>query len=335
MVHRNAPRRRPADASCPPRRGNRWPTGRAAERFQSPDPGETMVGSLSRRRDGRDGRRSRGPTTARHAPRTVERRSCTLRDRRGARPLVAVWACPPRAPPRLRATESHDGSISTVPPSTIRRSTPRTRRPVHVDIKKLGTSRRVVAHPKAAPAANSPHRTPGGHRPIGGARLGYAPATAIEDHSRLAYTESCPRTKGKTADAFWQTRARRFTSPAYHRPGPTAKAPLQVPDLADTGTQLGVTVKKTRPTGPDQGKVERFHRTMTDERPTPSLHLESATAACPTGFTLQQSRHQPHSAAHPPRSRTSQTEHLSRGHVDARSELPDRHGRGGRRDVAR
>jgi transposase InsO family protein len=129
---------------------------------------------------------------------------------------------------------------------------------VHVDIKKLG---RV------------PHG--GGHRVHGRPatrtkkRLGYAYLhTAIDDYSRLAYTEVLADEKGRTAAAFWRrahawfrargiTVERVLTDNAFCYRGRLFNAAL---------AEARITHKYCRPYRPQtNGKVERFHRTLLDE----------------------------------------------------------------------
>jgi transposase InsO family protein len=131
---------------------------------------------------------------------------------------------------------------------------------VHVDIKKLGRipagggwrfrGMKVGRHNKQK------------------ARVGYAYLHhAVDDHSRLAYSEILADEKKETAAGFWR-RARRFF--AAH--GITVKAVL-----TDNGscyrsklwaTTLGAHIKhrRTRPYRPQtNGKVERFNRTLLEE----------------------------------------------------------------------
>jgi transposase InsO family protein len=130
---------------------------------------------------------------------------------------------------------------------------------IHVDIKKLGRIQQGGGHRSLGRAKGRKNRRAG---------TGYAYLHhAVDDHSRLAYSEILADERKETATAFWLRAAAFF---ATH--GITVKAVL-----TDNGAcyrsraftaALGPNIKhrKTRPYRPQtNGKVERFNRTLTTE----------------------------------------------------------------------
>lgn len=139
---------------------------------------------------------------------------------------------------------------------------------VHVDVKKLGKIPDGGGHRVAGRQAGNRNRqatTPirkGKHPVIGYHYL----HTALDDHSRVAYSELLADERQETAAAFWIRAATWFASI-----GVTVERVL-----TDNGScyrsrafaaALGeVKHKRTRPYRPQtNGKVERFHRTLADE----------------------------------------------------------------------
>lgn len=131
---------------------------------------------------------------------------------------------------------------------------------VHADIKKLG---------------NIPDG--GGHKVLGRERgkrdrkrgVGYSYLhNAVDDHSRLAYTEVLPDERRETAVAFW-TRAQAYFAAA----GITVSRVLtdngscyRSHSWRDLLRNNDIVHKRTRPYRPQtNGKVERFNRTLLDE----------------------------------------------------------------------
>jgi transposase InsO family protein len=145
---------------------------------------------------------------------------------------------------------------------------------VHVDIKKLGNipdGGGHKVHGRTIGTRNSSaHRDPSRPRKISSrANLGYSFLhNAIDDHSRLAYTEILADETKETAAAFW-SRAQTF----FHTNGITVMRVLTDNGSCyrsrlwrDTLTAAGITHKRTRPRRPQtNGKVERFNRTLLDE----------------------------------------------------------------------
>lgn len=133
---------------------------------------------------------------------------------------------------------------------------------VHVDIKKLGKippGGGWRAHGRAAT------RSAKGKRP----KIGFSFVhSAVDDHSRLAYSEVHDDEKAVTCVAFWN-RAQAF----FEAHGITVRRVLtdngkcyRGNDWVNTLTAAGITPKYTRPYRPQtNGKVERFNRTLQEE----------------------------------------------------------------------
>lgn len=176
---------------------------------------------------------------------------------------------------------------------------------VHVDIKKLGKipdGGGWKVHGRKIGTKNN-----NGH---GRHRVGYGFIhSAVDDHSRLAYSEILTNERGDTAAGFW-TRAQ----------GWFAEHGIEIREvLTDNGpcyrsrvfnSTLGtIRHRFTQPYRPQtNGKVERFNRTMLDEwayvRPYDS---EMERAAAFGGFLHSYNHHRGHTAlgGHPPVSRVN------------------------------
>lgn len=129
---------------------------------------------------------------------------------------------------------------------------------VHVDIKKLG---RIPA----GGGWKAHGRGQAGRRQ----RVGYAYIhSAVDDHSRLAYSEVLPDERAETAVGFW-CRAYAW----FAERGVTVQAVLtdngsayRSADFARTCAEARVRHRFTRPYRPQtNGKVERFNRTLLEE----------------------------------------------------------------------
>ncbi|QDI73202.1 IS481 family transposase [Streptomyces calvus] len=133
---------------------------------------------------------------------------------------------------------------------------------VHVDVKKLGRIPDGGGHKvlgRAAGRANQDRRNGTGYAYL---------HTALDDHTRLAYTEDLPDEKAATCAAF----LRRATA-WFAQQGVTVERVLTDNAWAYTKNtwrqtchELGISPRWTRPWRPQtNGKVERFHRTLLEE----------------------------------------------------------------------
>lgn len=130
---------------------------------------------------------------------------------------------------------------------------------VHVDIKKLGNIPDGGGHKALGRPAGHKNRTGTGYSYI---------HTAVDDHSRLAYSEILTDEKKETATAFW-TRAHTYFATCgitVERVLTDNGACYRSHACRDTLAEAGITHKRTRPYRPQtNGKVERLNRTLLDE----------------------------------------------------------------------
>ena len=184
---------------------------------------------------------------------------------------------------------------------------------VHVDIKKLGNipdggGWRTVGRPAGAHNRQTTTATRRNCKPV----IGYSYIhSAVDDHSRLAYSEVLTDERKETAAGFWK-RAHAF----FTRHGITVERVLtdngacyKARLFTQTLTAAGITHKRIRPYRPQtNGKVERFNRTLLDEwaylRPYTS---NTERTAALTDFLHTYNHHRCHTAleGNPPISRVN------------------------------
>jgi hypothetical protein len=187
---------------------------------------------------------------------------------------------------------------------------------VHVDIKKLGNipdGGGHKIHGRATGTRNSTRSAPvpnNSTRPR--TKLGYGYLhNAVDDHSRLAYTEILPDEKKETAASFW-TRAAEFfaghgitvISRVLTDNGSCYRSHDWRDALASTGTRH----KRTRPYRPQtNGKVERFNRILLEEWAyAQPYHSETQRRAALPDFLHTYNHHRHHTAVGgPPASRVT------------------------------
>jgi transposase InsO family protein len=280
MPHRNAPLTETGRlrlARCVVEDG--WPVRRAAERFQVWHTTAARWAARYRQlgQAGMADRSSRPHHSPNRAGRATERRIIKLRVGRRLGPaqiafrlglnpstvhkVLGRYGCPPLA--HLdRASGRRIRRYERERPGEL----------VHVDVKKLGNIPDGGGWRTAGRAQGQRNRitSPAARRDRHYcARLGYAYLhTALDDHSRLAYTEILPDERKETAACFL-ARAHAW----YAACGITIErvisdngACYRSRDWAAACAALGITPKRTRPYRPQtNGKVERYHRTLADE----------------------------------------------------------------------
>jgi transposase InsO family protein len=256
-----------------------WPIRRAAERFQvSPTTAKRWA---DRYRElgaaGMEDRSSRPHHCPRQTPTRTERRIIKIRVLRrwGPARIAYLLGLNPSTVHRVltRYRLARLAHLDRATGRVIRRY--EHEHPgdlVHVDVKKLGNipdggGWRV--HGKPVGARNRQRTASSTRNAYRNPILGYGYLhTALDDHSRLAYTEILPDERKETAVAFWQRANAYFTAAGItvHRVLTDNGSAYRSRAWREQLAAAGITAKFTRPYRPQtNGKVERFHRTLADE----------------------------------------------------------------------
>ena len=175
---------------------------------------------------------------------------------------------------------------------------------LHVDVKKLGNvpdgggwrylGRQQGERNRAATTGKPRNKHRG---PLIGTAFVH---TVIDDHSRVAYAEIHDDETAITATSVLRRAVAWFaargitTRRVLSDNGSAYKSRL----WTATCTDLGITVKKTRPYRPQtNGKIERFHRTLADGWAFAKLYTsEKARRAALPAFLHDYNHHRPHTA---------------------------------------
>jgi transposase InsO family protein len=289
-----------------------WPVRRAAERFQVSPATASRWARRYRAGQPMTDQSSRPATSPTRCPRRLERRIVKLRYcRRWGPHRIGYHLGVPRSTvgrvlaryrmPLLAHLDQATGlPVRKTKPHRYEAAAPGEL--VHVDIKKLGRipdgggwrgHGRGSAQDRAAGSARDK-----------AARAGAAPSRgysflhhAIDDHTRLAYSEILLDERKETAAAFW-IRARTFFAGA----GVAVQAVMTDNGACyrsrDFAAALGPSVKhrRTRPYRPQtNGKAERFNRTLSTEWAYARLYdSDEARAASYPDWLHFYNQHRPH-----------------------------------------
>jgi transposase InsO family protein len=303
-----------------------WTLARAAERFSVSK--TTVTRWVDRyRRHGEAGlmdASSRPRRSPRQTARRVERRILGLRVARRWGPariaahlklaastvhkVLVRYGCP-----KLAWTDPATGApLRKQPRQVVRYEHEAPGDLVHVDIKKLGRIPDGGGHKVHGRAAARAIK--------GQAKPGYAYLHhAVDDHSRLAYSEILPDERKQTAAAFWLRAHAWFTGCGItvRRVLTDNGAAYRSRDFAAALAAGHVVHKRTRPYRPQtNGKVERFNRTLLTEWAYARAYTcEADRAAAYPIFLHTYNHHRPHTRPRRPLTRRPRHQPLWAEHL--------------------
>ncbi|GAA1972080.1 IS481-like element ISMsm9 family transposase [Isoptericola halotolerans] len=288
-----------------------WSVRRAAERFQCSPATAAKWARRYRAGEPLTDRSSRPHHTPRRCPRRLERRIIALRfTRRWGPHRIGYHLGVPRTTvgrvlaryrmPRLAHLDQATG-LPVRRPAARRYEAAAPGDLVHVDIKKLGRipdgggwkmhGRGSVQDRAAAKVRDRAART--GAAPSRGYRFVHH---AVDDHSRLAYSEILDDERKETAAAFW-TRARDyFTSLGIEVTAVMTDNGACYRSRAFAAALGQAKHRRTRPYRPQtNGKVERFNRTLAAEWAYAATYdSDQARAATYDDWLHHYNHHRPH-----------------------------------------
>ena len=280
-----------------------WPIRRAAERFQVSPATASKWATRYRAGEPLEDRSSRPHYSPTRLPKRREHRIISLRfTRRWGPHRISYHLGIPRSTIERVITRyrmpllAHVDQATGLPvrkPEIVRYEKSIPGELVHVDIKKLGRIPDGGGHRMLGRQAGRKHNNGHGKPGRGYAFLHHA----VDDYSRLAYSEILTDEKKETAAGFWE-RARSFFTEA----GVTVTGVM-----TDNGAcyrshafarALGPDMKhrRTRPYRPQtNGKVERFNRTLATEWAYADTYdSEEARAATYDAWLHHYNHHRPH-----------------------------------------
>ena len=256
-----------------------WPIARAAERYDVswPTAKRWAVRYAELGAEGMRDRSSRPHSSPNRTPAPIVRKIRHLRTKQRLGP-VAIAGRLGLAPSTVHAVLVREHlnrlwHVDLVTGEPVRRyEHPHPGALIHVDVKKLGNipdggGWRFVGRQQGR---QNKQKTPGLPRndyynPLSGHCCVH---TVIDDHSRVAYAEIHDDETAATATAVLRRAVAWFAARGVRVErvlsdnGPCYRGRL----WQQTCDELGITVKRTRPYRPQtNGKIERFHRTMTGE----------------------------------------------------------------------